>query len=355
MSCPRCQTGPLAYAAFPREPVSLRRLFPSASFVGCADIRVRRITQSPEESTPGILFMPPAGDEKDQAALAARAVRYGASSLLVSRPVAGLPVPQCVVRTINGAFGRVCGALADEPLRRLRAVGIAGTGGGTVAAGLIQEILTTNGHSCQAIQSGEKTAENTNPPLVIGRQDAQVFWQSLAGIPRQGSRFATLDLTDDRFDLEWIGGARLEVAGITRLDSPGEIRREWIGRETIDLIRPGGTLVINRDDPAQASLAAHAPNHVRVVSTSLQQPANITASGIVPAAEGTRLVIAIGKRRLEVGTRLTGSQNLSQCLMAVAVLNALGLDPDEIADGLRHLSADAAARNPGENACAPVP
>ena len=42
--------------AHSREPVSLRRLFPGASFVGCGDIRVFDATERAEECVPGMLF-----------------------------------------------------------------------------------------------------------------------------------------------------------------------------------------------------------------------------------------------------------------------------------------------------------
>lgn len=364
MTCYRRQADSLCYAAFPREPVSLRRLFPSASFVGCADIRVRRITQSPEESSSGTLFMPPVGDEKEQAAMAARAVRYGASALLVAGPIAELPVPQCVVRSIDGAFVRVRGALAEEPLRRLRTVGITGCGDGKLATALINTTLASSGRSCQTIHGGDYVTKNHAVPATVGFSDADLFWQSLARIPRGGIRFATLDMTGETFDPEWICEPRLEVAAITRLNpatsndssSTGSIEEPWVraSRRTLGLIRPGGTLVVNLDDPAQSALAAGVPNHIRVVSTSLQQAATITARGMVPTNEGTRLAVVIRNRRIEISTQLTGHENLSCCLVAIAVLDALGLAADEIAAGLCHADSGSDVFDLAEVPCAPV-
>ena len=93
-----------------REPVSLRRLLPTASFVGCADIRVAGATEHADQCVPGTLFAALASDE----AIAAHAIRNGASALLVSRPLVGMPVSQCIVPEVAPALGEICAALAER-------------------------------------------------------------------------------------------------------------------------------------------------------------------------------------------------------------------------------------------------
>ncbi|HUG93658.1 MAG TPA: Mur ligase domain-containing protein, partial [Planctomycetaceae bacterium] len=66
-----------------RYPVSLRRLFPRSSFVGCADVRVTDASDHSGECSPRTLFAAISGTRVDGAAFIKDAVARGAPALLV--------------------------------------------------------------------------------------------------------------------------------------------------------------------------------------------------------------------------------------------------------------------------------
>ena len=80
---------------------------------------------------PGDLFVALAGSRHDGHDFAAEAVARGAVAVLAQRPIAGISVPQCVVPDTRAALGRLCQALAGNPSRRLKVIGITGTNGKT--------------------------------------------------------------------------------------------------------------------------------------------------------------------------------------------------------------------------------
>src|SRR5262245_5667690 len=88
-------------------PVSLHRLFPKASFVGCADIRVDDATERSGEVTPATLFAAIPGTKVDGHAYINDAIARGAAALLVQKPVADVSVPQCIVPNVRKAFSEL--------------------------------------------------------------------------------------------------------------------------------------------------------------------------------------------------------------------------------------------------------
>src|SRR5690606_19679910 len=117
--------------AHSREPVSLRRLFPGASFVGCGDIRVFDATERAEECVPGMLFAARLGHQYDGVDFTAEAVARGASALMVSRPLSDIAVPQCVLGDVGRGFGLLTSNLCGRPMRTVRTAGVTGTNGKT--------------------------------------------------------------------------------------------------------------------------------------------------------------------------------------------------------------------------------
>ena len=100
-------------------PVQLRQVFPGASFVGCANIRVTGATANSRDCRPGMLFAAIPGTHVDGHDFAADAVSRGASALLVSHPLPEMTVPQCVVSDPRRAFAVLCAQLWRSPSRTL--------------------------------------------------------------------------------------------------------------------------------------------------------------------------------------------------------------------------------------------
>ena len=126
--------------AFPAA-ASLRRLFPQASFVGCANICATDAFESSRQVVPGKLVRRHSRYKDDGVQYVNEAIANGATSLLVDRPLADVSVPQCIVPDVRSAFSRLCEALAGDLSRRLDVVGVTGTNGKTTTTWLIRSLL----------------------------------------------------------------------------------------------------------------------------------------------------------------------------------------------------------------------
>ncbi|HTI50740.1 MAG TPA: Mur ligase family protein, partial [Planctomycetaceae bacterium] len=127
-------------------PINLRRLFPQASFVGCADLRVTFATDRSSECRPNTLFAVIRGTRADGYQYIREALSRGASALLVDHPLADVSVPQCVVPDVRRAYAELWNSLMADPSRNLGLVGVTGTNGKTTTAWLVRSILQAAGH-----------------------------------------------------------------------------------------------------------------------------------------------------------------------------------------------------------------
>src|SRR5690606_7230824 len=112
-------------------PVSLRRLFASASFVGCGDIAVSDVSADSRDCEPGSLFAALPGTNCDGTTFVDEAIQNGATAVLLQRPLTGITVHQCIVPDVRRAYAELCEALYGYPSRRLGIVGVTGTNGKT--------------------------------------------------------------------------------------------------------------------------------------------------------------------------------------------------------------------------------
>src|SRR6188768_1889960 len=91
--------------------VSLRRLFPAASFVGCAEMAVSQAFADSRRCTPGSLFAAIPGTKRNGQEFVEDALVRGAAVVLTSQPLARAKVNQCIVGDVRAAYSEICQAL----------------------------------------------------------------------------------------------------------------------------------------------------------------------------------------------------------------------------------------------------
>ena len=323
-----------------REPVSLRRLFPSASFVGCTDIRVTEATEKAHECHPGVLFAARLGRRHNGADFAAEAVRRGASALLVPRPIADLPVHQCVLQDVGRSFSVLCANLAGRPMRPVRTAGVTGTNGKTTVAWLIRSILRSVGQDCGLLGTVEYSDGTRTEPASLTTPDAKTFWSWIAAMADRGTPCAAVELSSHALHQDRVAGSELEVAIVTNvthdhLDYHGTSAGYLASKAKIlSLVRPGGTVVLNQDDPSVDVLRPRVPAGVDVLTFAISRRAAITADQLQSTRDGISFRMSLRGRRVDVQTRLLGQHNVANCLAAAAAADRFGLSADQIAHGL---------------------
>lgn len=328
-----------------RAPVSLRRLFPRCSFVGCADIRVTQATQRSGDVTPHCLFAAVPGTQCDGAQFIGDALERGAAALLVQRPVADVSVPQCVVPNVRSAFAELTAALSGHPSRRLTLVGVTGTNGKTTVTWLLRSIFQAAGKQTGLLGTVGYSDGIDTSPAPLTTPDTTTLSRWLAEMVARRTTHAAIEISSHALHQDRCAGTQLDAAVITNvthdhLDYHGDYASYWSSKTRMARhCRRGGCLVLNADDPGSASVAKCLGDLPPVVTFGLDAPADVFATILHESRTGTRFLLHAAGAPTTVTTPLIGRHNVSNCLAAAAVAVHLGIPWEAIRIGIEALSA----------------
>ncbi|MFO1045901.1 MAG: UDP-N-acetylmuramoyl-L-alanyl-D-glutamate--2,6-diaminopimelate ligase [Planctomycetaceae bacterium] len=325
--------------AFPAA-ASLRRLFPQASFVGCSNICATDAFDNSHDVCPGSLFAAISGSKADGRQYIDDAIAHGATSLLVDRPLTGVSIPQCIVSDVRSAFSRLCEALAGDPSRRLDVVGVTGTNGKTTTTWLIRSLLARASQRCGILGTVEYSDGLTTETSTLTTPASRPLARWLGRMVANGTRRAAIELSSHALDQRRAAGIELEAAILTNItqdhfDYHGDFESYRQAKSKImELVRPGGLIALNMDDPGTWSLRDRVHDSVSFTSFGLKPDADVSAQVREESLQGTRFRISIHGRSLDCATTMIGRHNISNCLAAAAAAAHLCVSPEDIVAGI---------------------
>jgi UDP-N-acetylmuramoyl-L-alanyl-D-glutamate--2,6-diaminopimelate ligase len=322
----------------------LQRLFPWASFVGCADIRVIDATERSDECGPHSLFAAIRGSRVHGADYVNDAIDRGALALLVDCPQPHVRVPQCVVQDVRRSFAELCAALAGHPSRRIHTCGITGTNGKSTVSWLVRSILTAAQRQTGLLGTIEYHDGLRSSPSALTTPDARKLASHLAAMVQQNTTHAVIELSSHGLDQNRIAGTELDVAVITNVtqdhfDYHGDMQSYSASKMRIaEHCKPGGTLVVNQDDPGCRELVSRLETPVPLITYGLEQPADVVADVLEETLSGSRIRITLDSETIEVHVPLVARHNVSNALAAAVVCRRLGCSLQEIQAGIESLA-----------------
>jgi UDP-N-acetylmuramoyl-L-alanyl-D-glutamate--2,6-diaminopimelate ligase len=326
-----------------RVPVSLRTLLPSASFVGCADIRVTEATEQSSQCRPHTLFAAIPGTHVDGADFVDEAIKRGANSLLVQRPLPNVHIPQCVVPHARKAFAELCSALAGYPSRHLHLAAVTGTNGKTTVTWLIRSILETAGRRTGLLGTIEYHDGIHSSPSKMTTPDSQSLAHWLSAMVEADSTHAVLEVSSHALEQERTAGTEFDVAVVTNITHDhfdyhhdADSYRAAKAR-LLTHLKAQALVVLNADDPHSSALVGRVAGDARVVTYGLERPARVWATILEESLRGSRFLLRRATDSIEVTTTLVGRHNVSNCLAAAAATERFGLSLAEVKAGIEGL------------------
>ena len=322
--------------------VSLRHLFPTASFIGCANLNVRDAVCSSTEVTSGALFAALPGSARHGREFVVDAMARGATSLLLDQPLPECRLPQCIVPNVRAAYARLCHALFADPTRHLGVVGVTGTNGKTTTTWMVRSILAAARGPSGLIGTIETSDGIGRCPANLTTPGSRDLAMIFASTRRNLVRYAALELSSHALDQSRCVGTQLDVAVVTNLtqdhfDYHGTFENYRLAKSRIfSHLKRGGTAVLNADDPAAMSLLP-LTNCTQVVTYGLHLDADVHCEILGQTVEGTHFRVTAGTDSAIYFTPLIGQYNISNALAAIASCRQLGLSLAEMTSGLEQL------------------
>ncbi|MFB7252209.1 UDP-N-acetylmuramoyl-tripeptide--D-alanyl-D-alanine ligase [Microbacterium sp. NPDC056234] len=269
---------------------------------------------------PGTIFVAKPGATTDGHAFVGKAAEQGAVLAIVERTVEA-PISQIVVPDAVAALAD----LAREVVARVRAlgslqiVGITGSNGKTTTKNMLARILESDGETVAPINSYNN---EVGAPVTMLRVTGDTrFLVSEFGASAPGRIAHLAGLVEPDLSIVLMVGMA-HAGGFGGIEETAKAKAELV-----TATRPGGTTILNIDDPRVAAMRPAAEERgITVIGFGQAPSADVRASGVEVSASGTRCVIEIdGEPAHPLALQVLGAHHVSNALAAIAAARALGV------------------------------
>ena len=268
---------------------------------------------------PGGIFAAKPGAETDGHRFIGKAIARGAVLALVERPTDDA-VSQIVVPSVVSALAD----LARHVVARVRdggvltVVGITGSNGKTTTKNLVARILTDEGPTVYPHASFNNEVGAPLTMLRVRHDTRYLVCEFGASAPGEIARLAGL-VTPDIGVVLMVGMAH--AGGFGGIEATVKAKSELVGA-----IRPGGTAVLNADDPRVAGMATLARDRgVEVRWFGRGAAADVRADDVAVDAAGTSCTVYADGTAASLRLRVLGEHHVMNALAAIAVATRIGV------------------------------
>ncbi len=317
---------------------------------GGAAPEITGVTLASDDVRPGDLYAALAGARTHGARFAADAAARGAVAVLTDRDglldAAATGLPVCVVDDPRAVLGAVADRIYGEPSSRLAVIGITGTNGKTTTAYLVEAGLAAAGMGTGLIgtvqtrtrgRAADGSPTVTAFPSARTTPEAPAVHALLATMNESGVSAVVMEVSSHALVLGRVGGVRFASAGFTNLgrdhlDFHGDLE-EYFRAKALLFDGRAARELITVDDDGGRRLAETRPGAATV---STEAAADWWADDVAPAPDGgsTFVLHGPGGRSWPARVRLPGRFNVANAVLAVALLDGVGVEVETALAGL---------------------
>lgn len=312
------------------------------------NLPVTGVTLRAQEVRPGDLFAALPGSTTHGARYAGDAIERGAVAVLTDAGgvaemgALGQSVPVLVHPDPRGVLGGLAATVYGNPSERVTVVGVTGTSGKTTTTYLIESALRAAGHTAGLIGTIGIRIDGADIPSALTTPEAPALQAMLAAMAEQGVDTVVMEVSSHALTLGRVDGTRFAVGGFTNLSRDHldfhPTMADYFEAKAM-LFDPGSPLRARRvvvcvDDDAGRAMAARAGDAITVSAEG--RPAHWRATDVAPMGAAGQQFTAIDPAgaRHQLGVRLPGHYNVANCLVALAILDAVGVSPEQASTGL---------------------
>jgi UDP-N-acetylmuramoyl-L-alanyl-D-glutamate--2,6-diaminopimelate ligase len=312
------------------------------------DVPVTGVTLRAQDVLPGDLFAALAGATTHGARYAGDAIERGAVAVLTD--AAGVAAMAAQVRAVptlvhpapRSVLGGLAATVYGNPSDRITVIGITGTSGKTTTTYLVESGLRAGGRTAGLIGTVGIRIDGADIPSALTTPEAPALQAMLAAMAERGVDTVIMEVSSHALTLGRVDGTGFAVGGFTNLSRDHldfhPTMADYFEAKAL-LFDPDSplrarTVVVCIDDDAGRAMAARAGDAITV--SAADQPADWRATDVVPMGTGGQEFTVVDPAGVHhrVGIRLPGRYNVANCLVALAILDAVGVSPEQASRGL---------------------
>ena len=316
------------------------------------EVRISGVTLRAQDAAPGDLFAALPGSTAHGAQFTATAIEGGAVAVLTDADGAAVikrelsdpaPLPVLVHPAPRAVLGAVAADVYGHPSDRVVVLGVTGTSGKTTTAHLIEAGLNAAGRTPGLIGTVGVRIAGSDVPSALTTPEAPALQALLAVMAERGVDTAVMEVSSHALELGRVDGIRFAVGGFTNLSRDHldfHPTMEAYFEAKARLFDPAAAqhahvAVVCVDDEAGRVMAGR-PEQVVTVSAE-GRPADWRAEDITELDSGLQEFTAVDPAGVHHRLRipLPGRYNVANALLALAMLDAVGVSPEQASPGLR--------------------
>ncbi|WP_336790681.1 UDP-N-acetylmuramoyl-L-alanyl-D-glutamate--2,6-diaminopimelate ligase [Gordonia malaquae] len=339
------------------EPVLLSQLgaLSGASLDG-PDIQVSGITLRAQAAGAGDVFAAMAGTRTHGATYVSQAEAAGAVAVFTDP--AGLETVRGVGSTLpvlvhpepRSVLGAVSARVYGDPSSKLTLIGITGTSGKTTTSYLAESALRAAGKSVGLVGTTGSRIDGEPIPSDLTTPEAPDLQRLLAVMLERGADAVVMEVSSHALSLGRVDGCRFAVGVFTNLSQDHldyhKTMDEYFDAKArlfaSDSPNRAARTVICVDDEWGARMARIASDggHPTVTVSTGETPGDWHVSAVISDLQGSQRVSAVGPDGAahDILVPLPGAYNVANALVALAAVDAAGVDVDVAIEGLAHVA-----------------
>ncbi|HEX7088600.1 MAG TPA: UDP-N-acetylmuramoyl-L-alanyl-D-glutamate--2,6-diaminopimelate ligase [Longimicrobiales bacterium] len=304
------------------------------------DPEVTGIVDDSRQVRAGDLFCAWVGTNADAHRFLPAAEAAGAAAALVEREVPDARLPLVVVRDGRRAAAEAAMVAFGDPAASLLLAGVTGTNGKTTTVWLLRHVLAGGRPSASLGTLGVIGADGAPVPGTesLTTPGPVQLARTLRELVDAGVRAVAMEVSSHALDQGRVSGLRFDAAVFTNLsrdhlDYHGTVEAYRDAKLSLaGLLRAGGVVVYNADEPAWAALPARVS---RALSFSVGGTADVHAVNLEIGPQGARFDLVAAGQAAPVVLPLLGAFNVQNALGAAGAALGLGIPLEEVAARLR--------------------
>ncbi|MDT3666094.1 UDP-N-acetylmuramoyl-L-alanyl-D-glutamate--2,6-diaminopimelate ligase [Cronobacter dublinensis] len=302
---------------------------------------LREMTLDSRVAAAGDLFVAVVGHQADGRRYIPQAIAQGVAAIVAEakgeatdgevREIHGVPV--IYLSQLNERLSALAGRFYDEPSERLRLIGVTGTNGKTTTTQLIAQWCQLLGETSAVMGTVGNGLLGKVSPTENTTGSAVDVQHVLAGLAGQGASVAAMEVSSHGLVQHRVAALKFAASVFTNLsrdhlDYHGDMDHYEAAKWLLFSSHHYGQAIINADDEVGRRWLAKLPDAVAV---SMENNINpdchgrwLRADAVEYHDRGATLRFSSSWGEGEIDSRLMGAFNVSNLLLALATLLALG-------------------------------
>jgi UDP-N-acetylmuramoyl-L-alanyl-D-glutamate--2,6-diaminopimelate ligase len=308
-----------------------------------AALDLRGIASDSRKVKPGDLFVAVPGSKADGLAFVPQAIANGAIAVLAERRPE-LPEQIAFIAAGNVRRALALAAAAFFPRQPGNIAAITGTSGKTSVAAFTRQLWTQLGHAAASLGTIGVVSPKTNTYGSLTTPDPIDLHRTLEALAGEGVTHLALEASSHGLDQFRLDGVRIAAGAFTNLsrdhlDYHPSMEAYLAAKLRLfsELIRPGGTAVVDVDDCYSGQVAAAAEKRGLKLMTVGMAGEGIRLAGGTLEGFAQRVTVVHAGRTYDVRLPLVGAFQAHNAALAAGLAIATGGAPDAVFPALEKL------------------